>query len=286
MVRAKYSFLVFVIIFFLLELGADCTSVRAAAAEDLLSSIRESCQVCWDDTKWVLAAPGQWGREEWFKAALALGATLVLAESDSTIREHFQTHQSESGDTLSGIFAKVGNVGYLAPALGLWYLYGKTAENLQIQEAALVSLESLIISGGITGVLKLSFHRSRPDTGNGSHSFDGPGFSWDDSQLSFPSMHSAAAFSVATVLADYYREQRWVPFFAYTAATMVALSRIYDDRHWSSDVGFGAAVGYYTAKKLLTLRAAGRTGAERLAGAAIVPVLTPLGAGLAVEYRF
>ena len=60
---------------------------------------------------------------------------------------------------------------------------------------------------------------------------------------SFPSGHTAFAFTAATVLS--YQHRRWrVPF--YIVAGVVGLSRIYLGRHYSSDVLMGAALGTIT----------------------------------------
>jgi len=61
---------------------------------------------------------------------------------------------------------------------------------------------------------------------------------------SFPSGHAIAAFSVATVFADRYREHRWVPWVAYGLAGLVGFSRITLQSHFPSDVFAGATLGY------------------------------------------
>ena len=60
----------------------------------------------------------------------------------------------------------------------------------------------------------------------------------------FPSGHTIAAWSVATVIAKQYRDQKIIPILAYTVATGVGLSRITEDTHWLSDVILGGALGY------------------------------------------
>ena len=65
---------------------------------------------------------------------------------------------------------------------------------------------------------------------------------------SFPSGHSAAAFSVATVVANRYGNHKWVPWVVYGMATAISLSRVTTNAHFSSDVFLGAAIGYTTAK--------------------------------------
>ena len=61
---------------------------------------------------------------------------------------------------------------------------------------------------------------------------------------SFPSGHSAATFATAAVLERHLGYRAAVPTLA--IATYVATSRLHDNRHYLSDVLFGAAVGTAT----------------------------------------
>jgi len=65
---------------------------------------------------------------------------------------------------------------------------------------------------------------------------------------SFPSGHSMAIWSVATVVALEYRRHRWVQFTAYGIATLVSVSRFTGSNHFLSDVLIGSAIGYGTAR--------------------------------------
>ena len=60
----------------------------------------------------------------------------------------------------------------------------------------------------------------------------------------FPSGHTVAAFSIATVFAERYRRHRWVPWTAYGLAGLVGFSRITLQAHFPSDVFVGAVLGY------------------------------------------
>ena len=59
---------------------------------------------------------------------------------------------------------------------------------------------------------------------------------------SFPSGHTAAAFSGASFMHHRYGWQYGLP--AYLAATGVAYSRVQANKHWGSDVLVGAALAY------------------------------------------
>lgn len=65
--------------------------------------------------------------------------------------------------------------------------------------------------------------------------FDGPSLSSD----SFPSGHTAVAFSTATIIGDAYN----CGIITYPLAGLVGLARIYKEKHWASDVYFGAVLG-------------------------------------------
>jgi membrane-associated phospholipid phosphatase len=45
-----------------------------------------------------------------------------------------------------------------------------------------------------------------------------------------------------------YSSTIWVPVLAYTLATGTAISRLYDNKHWASDVVIGSALGFVTGR--------------------------------------
>jgi hypothetical protein len=98
--------------------------------------------------------------------------------------------------------------------------------------------------------IKLVSDRERPDQSN---------------EQSFPSGHAASGFAAAAVLARHYGWKGAVP--AYIGATYIAVSRVHDNRHYVSDVTFGAAMGIAAARTVLLK--AGRYDVR------VVPALAP-----------
>lgn len=68
------------------------------------------------------------------------------------------------------------------------------------------------------------------------------------SSTSFPSGHTAAAFTGAEMLRlEYGRVSPWIPVAGYAVAAFTGFMRVYNDRHWTSDVLAGAGIGILSA---------------------------------------
>ena len=66
---------------------------------------------------------------------------------------------------------------------------------------------------------------------------------------SFPSGHTATAFMGAELMNQEYKHQSiWYSIAGYTVATGTGVFRMYNNRHWLSDVVAGAGVGILSAK--------------------------------------
>lgn len=89
---------------------------------------------------------------------------------------------------------------------------------------------SFILCSGTTYLLKHSIHKMRPD---------------GTDNRSFPSGHTAIAFSGATVLhKEFGKTSPWISVAGYTVATITAVDRVRRNRHHWEDVATGAAIGF------------------------------------------
>jgi hypothetical protein len=209
-----------------------------------------------DDAKRISISPFHWQKRDWITASLTISATVGLYSLDSEIQEESQKNRNRTSNTIAGFAKHFGDGEYSLPPLGILYLYGHFKKDERAQDASLLSLESFLLSGILTQTIKTIAHRDRPSSGDPYNEWDGPG--WGLSDLSFPSGHASAAFSVATVIASEYNDHAYIPPIVYGLATLTALSRINDNDHWSSDVFFGAAIGYFTARAILNAHYSGK----------------------------
>lgn len=59
------------------------------------------------------------------------------------------------------------------------------------------------------------------------------------------------AFAAATVFAMEYADRPWIPVLSYSAASLIGLSRITENKHWLTDVLAGAVLGYLTGRQVV-----------------------------------
>lgn len=231
------------------------------------------------DTGRMLESPASWDRGDWLRAGLVIGATAGLYFTDADIRDFARKNQSSTGDKVSAVGNFLGNPFYAVPQLGLFYLYGHLNDDPRARRASLLAMESLVISGIFTGAVKFAAQRPRPSTGETATSWNGP--SLKERDPSFPSNHTTAAFSIASVLAGEYRDNAYVPPIAYGLATLVGFSRVYDDKHWASDAFFGAAIGYVVGKAVVRYHTQ-----QGEAPLSFFPTASRQGFGVSAVYRF
>lgn len=126
------------------------------------------------------------------------------------------------------------------------YAWGHLTKDDHKRETGLLATEAVLNSTAVTYLFKTSFARERPFVGTGSGAF----FSGGDS---FPSEHSAIAWSIASVVAHEY--PGWLTqVLAYGAATGISLTRVTGKEHFPSDVVVGGALGWYFGRQIYRAR--------------------------------
>jgi membrane-associated phospholipid phosphatase len=147
---------------------------------------------------------------------------------------------------------------YVLASLGA---YGFLFKNEKIKTTTLLATQAYITGGAMESLLKLLSGRQRPSFYNPNSleaepKFNGPFSSGKDVNgnrinSSFPSGHTTVAFAAATVFAMEYKNHPIVPIISYSAATLIGLSRITENKHWITDVVAGAALGYLTGRQVV-----------------------------------
>jgi membrane-associated phospholipid phosphatase len=198
------------------------------------------------------------GKDALILGAFALGTGLV-APIDRQVASRLQDSSTQAnrffGTAATGL-RLLGDPGSLATG-AILYGIGRADGQRRVQALGLHSVESIVFSGLISGGLKMIAGRQRPyaDIGNPYNFQLWRGFS-DDKYRSFPSGHTTAAFAFASTLTR--ETQFWWPHATwyigtvfYGGASLIGLSRMYNNQHWASDVMSGAAIGTIVGLKVV-----------------------------------
>jgi len=193
--------------------------------------VKRSVKRTLQDQKELYLTPFKPANFKW--DALELGVTAALVASDRHIEKHIGTahytfYQATSDVAIAGLGATLGAV----------WIWGIKGDHPHAKETGVLELETLVNTFLIYTPMQLLAARQRPDEGNGNGDF------WKHHNIntSFPGGHAMFTFAMATVVSHEY-PQKWVQVLAYSAATIVTVTRFMARDHWSSDMFVGAALG-------------------------------------------
>ncbi|MDB5209257.1 MAG: phosphatase family protein [Sediminibacterium sp.] len=214
------------------------------------------------DIKQAFSKPFHIKKKDWIKIGGFVALETALSFADEKIQENALALRNKS-KPVRDINSFVTNFGgayevYTLVALGT---YGYAFKKTKLVTTTFLATQAYITGSAVEGVIKLLSGRQRPDfyepgTLQIDPAFRGPFYQGKDSygnrlNSSFPSGHTTVAFAAATVFAMEYKDKRLVPILAYSAATIIGLSRVVENRHWFSDVVAGAALGFLTGRQVV-----------------------------------
>jgi membrane-associated phospholipid phosphatase len=167
--------------------------------------------------------------------------------------EDYQTNRALAN--AAGFFRFMGSPGPFIIGGGM-YAVGRLAGWDRAAQLGLHGTEAILVGLGTAFTIKSIAGRERPyvSSDTNAHSFGllrgFRGHDWS----SFPSGHTTAAFAAAAAVTaetrDWWPQYHWaIGSVMYAGATLVGISRIYNDAHWASDVVVGAAIGTFAGQK-------------------------------------
>ena len=195
-----------------------------------------------------------------------IAGTFALRPVDEFFARRLQNKYSQSSRFLQNVAVTVRTIAEPGAFIigGTLYVAGRASKQRDMADLGLHGTEAVVLGSVFAGVLKDAFGRARPfvhpptdSTGFNPNDWQfGRGLRSGDSYRSFPSGHSVAAFAAAAAVAN--ETDRWWPSLTwvigpamYGGAGLVGLSRMYNNRHWASDVMMGAAIGTFAGNKVV-----------------------------------
>lgn len=209
------------------------------------------------DTRNLLISPSKWDNKDLIIFSTTCVALGGLFTQDAKIQEFSQTLRTPTLDSISKYgFEPWGGI-YSMSTMALFYLHGTIFKNERSKRVSMLGVKTFLLSGILVQIPKHLFNRNRPYHGDYPDPMVWKGPIPPDFEKetlkhyykkSFFSGHTTSIFSVATIVATEYRDKPVVPIICYSIAGLTGISRIYDNKHWATDVLGGAIFGFAIGK--------------------------------------
>lgn len=193
-------------------------------------------------------------------AAGFVGLTVAMFPLDQSIARRLQDPGNQANHFFKNAsvdFQYMADPGSVVIGVSL-YGIGRIGHWRNVADLGLHGTEAIALSAVATTVIKDLAGRARPYVSKDTSPHDfrfGRGFG-NGGYQSFPSGHSTAAFAAASVVTS--ESQRWWPKgiwlvapVMYGGASLVGVSRMYNNAHWASDVVLGAGIGTFAGIKVV-----------------------------------
>ena len=249
--------------------------VQGSECEILLS--KSYLKSYWHSGLTVLGQPLHYDWKDWSVfGGIATATTLAFVYDDEIFNYIDKTFTNSQSNTISQYSDIYGEELFIVPSIALTYGIGAIAKDTRLKNISLATLQSFIFAEVASAGIKVLTCRERPDAN--SQSWLGPFATFEST--SFVSGHSTRAFALATTVAGFYPEKKWIGIVSYSLATMTSLGRVISKEHWTSDVIVGAALGYFIGRGVVKFN-------EKIGNinqVKIEPIATNYGVGIAVKF--
>ncbi|MEQ1553374.1 MAG: phosphatase PAP2 family protein [Ferruginibacter sp.] len=199
----------------------------------------------------------------------------IIAQGNNGLRKLDKSTHNSIITNHPGYKTKVDNYIQFTPAVAVYGLnaLGIKGKNNFVDRTMIYALSN-IVSTVFSYTLKHTTKVTRPD---------------GSANNSFPSGHTTTAFAAAAFLHHEYKKvSPWIAVAGYAAATTTSILRVYNNKHWVSDVVAGAGFGILSTKLAYLVYPAIKRNLfkKKTMNAMIIPYYKNGGGGFALVYSF
>lgn len=197
-----------------------------------------------DGVVYTLSSPLRWDNKDLLVLGGLVAGTTALSFADQPVRHFWQSRDAKFLQGIELIGYHYGKP-YTAVSLSAgFYLTGIIFQSEWAKETGLMLGTSIFSSSLVMGAIKNVAGRARPGRTVDNLIFEP--FSELPAYHAFPSGHSSIAFGISLILASRVDNVPLKILF-YSLAGSTAVSRMYSDAHWISDIAFGGMLAWFCA---------------------------------------
>jgi len=191
--------------------------------------------------------PLHWQRSQWLTFAGVTAGTGALYLFDEESSTFFMNQKDAIPKSIRDYGYKVGSPQNNYMFTGAVYLTGLLTKNEKLRRTGVLLISSASAAGLLQQVSKTIVGRARPTSGKSKDTF--APFSFDKNYDSFPSGHTILAFTNAYAIAKQFKSP-WVKGGIYAVGMVPGVSRLWEGKHWFSDVALGVAISIFTVEAI------------------------------------
>jgi membrane-associated phospholipid phosphatase len=192
--------------------------------------------------------PLYWGKSQWLTFGGLVGVTGTAYLFDTQTSEYFTGRKEEVPKWLQdygrAYAGPVGN-GVLSGAV---YFTGLFTKNQKLRRTGVLMMSSASSAGLLQQFLKGFVGRARPLSGETKDTFK-PFWQGSSDYHSFPSGHTVMAFTTAYAIAKQFKSP-WAKAGIYAVGIVPGVSRLWEGKHWLSDVVFSVGLSIFTVEAI------------------------------------
>jgi hypothetical protein len=236
----------------LLQLYAISVPAQSITSQDTLQRNRYNFSQFVNETWGFVKQPVNWDGGDYLRIGLLGAGTFLVMQADNPVRNYVN---SDKRFGLDKKYAKSypiefgnmwGELYFTEILFGGFSLYALYSGDKTSHKIAFEIAQSALYTFLVNGSLKYLIGRARPYLEQGNQSYT-PFSRYDNpDHQSLPGGHTGITMALTTVLSR-NAKPLWLKVAAYVPVAFSVISRVYLDRHWSSDIFLGGAIGYFVA---------------------------------------
>ncbi|WP_299529921.1 phosphatase PAP2 family protein [Ulvibacterium sp.] len=192
--------------------------------------------------------PLHWQGEQWGDFGITMVGTGFAYFLDDPTSRYFRDIKEDIPQVIRDYGFQYGSPSNNYMITGAVYLAGLAIKDEKLRRTGVLLISSATAGGFLQQILKSAVGRARPLSGKTKDTFR-PLWSGDKDFHSFPSGHAILALTNAHAIAKQFKSP-WIKGGIYTLGAIPSISRLWEGKHWLSDVVFSAVVSIFIVESI------------------------------------
>ncbi len=197
---------------------------------------------------YAYSRPFHWKGQQWNDLGITVlftGGTYLV---DAPISDYMRGIKEDVPKVIRDYGFEYGSPANNYMITGAVYLTGLIIRDEKLRRTGVLLISSATAAGVLQQFLKSAVGRARPLSGYSKDTYN-PLWAGDKDFHSFPSGHAILAMTNAHAIAKQFKN-KWVKGGIYTLGAIPAVSRLWEGKHWLSDVTLSLFISIFTVEAI------------------------------------